>query len=385
MNSGKDTSPELWLAIWRLAEVWSQIPMVREIAATLPRNRPLDERGNKAVGISALVRHLELRAGMVMKPLKYASHIPALLDQPLVAGFGMPVVDRDELDKWLQMAAKLEGAHRITLGWLRSSLAGYPLLRAPQLAPSTPLTTREMTPRYIWFKEDFASGLNQRGAPPSVPDLLGVDARGASQLDQAARDVSMALTKSQVWSDFNSAMSDLDDDAKEALRAARHELKGRLSAEALDSHEPNRALPRAEYRSYAMNEVVESLSGPARVYADAFGEVDRLLDLTMGDIFGELVLFGEPWQVAVFNIEAPSPGEPIIGFETESFGPFLTIGQVLWLTSEVVADAVRIESQAMKMDQVEGTKFHFEARVLLKTGEAWPAPASQILSKDDPQ
>lgn len=376
MNPGKDTTPELWSAIWRLAEVWSQTPLVREIAATLPRNRPLDERGNNAVGIPALVQHLEVCAGMVMKPLMYASRIPALLDQPVLTGFGMPVIDQHELDKWLQAAAKLEGAHRITLAWLRSSLAGYPLLRAPQLAPSTPLTSREMTPRYIWFKEDFASGLNQLGAPPSVPALLGVDVRGAARLDQAARDVSMALTNSQTWSDFDNAMSDLDDDAKEALRAARLELMERLSAEALDNHEPNRALPRDEYRSYTMNEVVESLTGPARVYADAFGAVDRLLDLTLGDIFGELVLFGEPRQVPVFNIEAPRPGEPIIGFETESFSPFLTIGQVLWLTPEAVEDAVRIESQAMEMDQVQGMKVRFEARVLFNTAEAWPVPTS---------
>jgi hypothetical protein len=384
VNPGEDTSPELWSAIWRLADAWSQTPVVQEIAATLPRNRPLDERGDKAVGIPALVQHLEVRAGMMMKPLMYASRIPALLDQPLVAGFGMPAVGQDELDKWLQLAARLEGAHRITLGWLRSSLAGYPILLAPQLAPSTPLTTGEMTPRYIWPREDFAYGLNQRVAPPSVPDLLGADSMGASQLDQAARDVSQALTKSQAWVDFDSALHALDDAAKVALRAARRELKERLSAEALDNHEPNLALPRAEYRSHSMNEVVESLSGPARVYADAFGEVDRLLDLSLGDIFGELVLFGEPWRVPVFNVETPTPGEPIVGFETKPIGPFLTTGQILWLTTEAVADAVRVESHTMKMDQVEGMRDHFEARVLLKTGEAWPASTIQIPSKDGP-
>jgi hypothetical protein len=364
-----------------LAESWSQTPVVQEIAATLPRNRPSDERGDKAVGIPALLRHLEVRAGMMMKPLMYASRIPALLDQPLVGGFGMPAVDEYELGKWLQMAAKLERAHRITLGWLRSSLAGYPILLPPQLAPSTPLTTREMTPRYIWHKEELASGLNQRIAPPSVPDLLGADAMGASQLDRAARQVSQALTKSQAWVDFDSAQPALDDDAKEALRAARRELKERLSAEALDDHEPNLALPRAEFRSHTMNEVVKSLSGPARVYADAFGEVDRLLDLTMGDIFGELVLFGEPWRLPVFNVETPKPGEPIVGFETKPMGPFLTSGQILWLTTEAVTDAVRIESRTMKMDQVEGMRDHFEARALLNTGEAWPVPA---MAKDDP-
>src|SRR3954451_2300703 len=94
--------------------------------------------------------------------------------------------------------------------------------------------------------------------------------------------------------------------------------------------------------SHTMTEVIESLTGPARVYADAFGEVDRLLDLTMGDIFGELVLYGEPWRLPVFNVETPKPGEPIVGFETNPMGPFLIPGQILWLTTEAVTDAVRI-------------------------------------------
>lgn len=373
MNPGEDTPPDLWAAIWRLADAWSQTPLVQEIAATLPRNQPLEKQGDRAVGIPALVQHLDVHAGMMMKPLMYASRIPALLSQPFVVGFGMPAVDQDELREWLQTAAKLEGAHRVTLGWLRASLAGYPILRAPQLAPSTPLMTEEMTTGYIWSKEEFASGLNQRPAPPSVPDLLGADSIGALELDEAAREVSQALTKSRAWVDFDGALHSLNDDAKEALRAARRELKERLSAVALDDHEPNLAIPRAEYRSHTMAEVIESLTGPARVYADAFGEVDRLLDLTMGDTFGELVLFGEPWRVPVFNVETPTPGEPIVGFETKPIGAFLTTGQILWLTTDAVTDAVRVEMHSMKMDQVEGMHDHFEARVLLNTGEGWRA------------
>lgn len=215
-----------------MAEAWSQSPLVQEIAATLPRNQPFEKRGDKAVGIPALVQHLDLHAGMMMKPLMYASRIPALLSQPLLAGLGMPAVDQDELRDWLQKAAKLEGAHRVTLGWLHASLAGYPILRAPQLAPSTPLTTEEMTTRYIWSKDEFASGLNRRPAPPTVPDLLGADPKGAVELDEAARDVGRALAKSRAWVDFRGALHSLDDDAKEALRAARRELTERLSAEA---------------------------------------------------------------------------------------------------------------------------------------------------------
>lgn len=106
MNPGEDTSPDLWAAIWNLADSWSQTPLVQEIAATLPRNQPLKKRGDSAVGISALLQHLDMRAGSMMKPLMYASRIPALLNQPLLSGFGMPAIDQDELREWLEAAAK---------------------------------------------------------------------------------------------------------------------------------------------------------------------------------------------------------------------------------------------------------------------------------------
>lgn len=383
MNPGEDTSSDLWAAVWRLADAWSETSLVQELAGTLPRNQPLENRGDRVVGITALVQHLDVRAGMMMKPLMYSSRIPALLDQPLLAGFGLPAVDQGELREWLQKAAKLEAAHRVTLGWLRASLAGYPVLRAPQLAPNTPLTTAEMTTRYIWSKEEFACGLNRRPAPPSVPELLGADTKETLELDEAARELGRALAKSAAWGEFHDALHALGDDAKEELRTARRELIERLSADALDDHEPNLALPRAEYRSHTMTEVVESLTGQARAYADAFGEVDRLLDLTVGDIFGELALFGEPWRVPVFNVETPTPGEPIVGFETPPIGAFLTTGQILWLENEAVTDAVRVELHSMKMDQVEGVHDYFEARVLLNTGEGWPASAIEIPRHDD--
>ncbi|WBL19128.1 hypothetical protein [Citricoccus sp. NR2] len=292
----------------------------------------------------------------------------------------MPEIDQDERREWLQAAAKLEGAHRVTLGWMPASLAGYPMLRAPQLARNTPLMTEEMTTRYIRSKEEFASGLNQLSAPPSAPNLLGADSMGALQLDEAARQIRRALTSSRAWVAFHSAHQSLNDDAKEALRSARRELKQRLSAAALDDHESNLAIPRAEHRSHTMTEAVRSLTGPDRIYADAFGEVDRLLDLTMGNVFGELVLFGEPWRAPVFNVETQTPGEPLVGFQTEPIGAFLSTGQVLWLSTEAVTDAVWVELHSIKIDQAEGTHYYFEARVLLNTGEGWPSSTTQVPS-----
>lgn len=372
MSVEESTSPELWRAVWRLADAWSETPLVQGFAATLPRNQGLENRGDRATGVPALLQHLDLSAGMMMKPLMFGSRVPVLLDQPLISQ-GSPVVDRDEVAAWLAMASRIEAAHRMTLAWLRSRLAGYPILRAPQLAPGTPLTTFEMTIHYIWAKEEFSEGLNQMPAPPGVTDLLGVAPDTSSELDEAARDLVTTLEGSPAWIRFHNALEALDDDGKLALRAARRELTERLSEEAVDVHEDRLALPRAEYRSHTTAQTIASLSGSAREYADAFNEVHNLLTLVACDIFGELALFGEPWPVPVLNLETPEPGLPIVAFEGQgAAGFFLTTGQVLWLSNESVADAVRIEAMSMKFD-VEGMRDHFEARVLLGTGAGWPA------------
>lgn len=375
MSLEQSTSANLWRAVWRLADVWSETPLVKELAATLPRNQELKGRREGTTGIPALLRHLEAGAGMMMKPLMFGSRVPVILDQPLISR-GAPAVDQDEVAKWLTMASRVEAAHRMTLAWLRSRLAGYPILRAPQLAPGTPLTTAEMTIHYIWTKQEFHGGLNQVAAPPAVPDLLGASA--PQELDEAARDLVKMLEGSPAWIRFRDALDGLGEAGKVALREARRELKDRLSEEAVDDHEEHLALPRAEYRDHMTAEVVDSLIGSAREYADAFNEVHELLTLVACDTFGELSLFGEPWLISVLNLETNKPGQPIVAFEGQAAGGlFLTPGQVVWLSNESVADAVRIEAKSMKFD-VEGLRNQFEARVLIGTGEGWPASTVQL-------
>ncbi|WP_053204966.1 hypothetical protein [Jiangella muralis] len=378
MSLEHSTSPDLWKAVWRLADAWSETPLVKDFAATMPRTQGLENRGDRATGVPALLQHLDLSAGMMMaKPLMFGSRVPVLLDQPLMSQ-GTPAVDQGELDAWLTMANRIEAAHRMTLAWLRSRLAGYPILRAPQLAPGTPLTTFEMTIHHTWTKEELAAGLNQKPAPPNVPDLLGADAGAPLELDEAARDLMRTLEGSPAWIRFHDSLDGLDQVGKVALREARRELTERLSEEAVDDHEERLALPRAEYRGHTTAEVIDSLTGSAREYADAFNDVHELLTLVACDIFGELTLFGEPWPVPVLNLETPEPGQPIVAFEGQgAAGFFLTTGQVLWLSNESVTDAVRIETKSMKFD-VEGLRDHFEARVLIGTGEGWPVSTVQL-------
>lgn len=383
MSVEHSTSPDLWRAVWRLADAWSETPLVKDFAATLPRNQGLENRGDRATGIPALLQHLDLSAGMMMnKPLMLGSRVPVLLNQPLISP-GTPGVDQGELAAWLMMANRIEAAHRTTLAWLRSRLAGYPILRAPQLAPGTPLTTFEMTIHYIWAKEELSGGLNLMPAPPGVPDFLGAEANSSPELDEAARNLVKILEGSPAWIRFHDSLRGLDEVGKVALREARRQLTKRLSEEALDDHEERLALPRAEYRGHTTAEVIDSLTGSAREYADAFTDVHELLTLVACDIFGELAIFGEPWPVTVLNLETPEPGQPIVAFESQgAVGLFITTGQVLWLSIQSVADAVRIETKTMKFD-VEGMRDHFQARVLIGTRKGWPASTVQLPDSAD--
>lgn len=182
-----------------------------------------------------------------------------------------------------------------------------------------------------------------------------------------------SLEGSPAWLRFHDSLNGLDDAGKLALRGARRELTERLSDAAVDEHEERLALPRAEFREHTTAEVIDSLAGSAREYADAFTGVQDLLTLVACDIFGELALFGEPWPVSVRNLEAPQPGQPIVAFEAQgATGIFLTTGQVLWLSNDSIADAVRIEAMSMTFD-VEGMRERFEAQVLLGTATGWPA------------
>jgi hypothetical protein len=367
------TPPNLWKAVWQLADAWSETPVTKDISATLPRNQALGNRGDKATGVPALLQHLEVTVGGMMHPLMYGSRIPALMKDPMFAGFGTPQVDDAEWAEWLQKASRFESAHRLTLGWLRSSLGGYPILRAPQLAPGTPLTTFEMTREFAWTKGELASGMNRLPAPPGVPNLLGADSATATMLEAGCREFAIQLRETSAWIQFNDALKALDAPAKEALRAARRELTERLSADRLDEHEENRALPRLQYRAHKTADVVEALTGPARAYADAFTDVHRLLTLAACDVFSELALYGEPWPIPVINIGTPVPGEPIVEFETSgAAGPFLATGQVLWLSNSAVTDAVRVEAKSINMDLAHGIRDLFEARVLLGTADGWP-------------
>ncbi|KRF16845.1 hypothetical protein [Nocardioides sp. Soil796] len=384
-NDHEETSPALWEAVWRLADAWSETPVVLEFASPLPRHHLLKPVPEGTKSVTEFLKELGIRAGSLLHaPSMFGSRIPVFLGDPFLAGAAMSKVEQPELNDWLQTANKVETAFRYTLGWLRSSLAGYPILRAPQLAPGTPLTTFEMTSEFIWTKDELRSSLNQLPAPPSVPQLLGADAPTSVALDEAARDVAARLQQTSAWTQFAAAAKALDEDAKLALREARAELAEKLSEESTNEHEENLALPRSEYRAHTTAEAVESLTGPAREYAKAFGRVQALLRLVMCEVFGELAFYGEPCPIPATNLNAPEPGKPVVEFEsTPSAGVLVSPGQVVWLGSDAVSDAVRIEGITHTMDFVTGGSDLFTATVLIGTGEVWPESSVALPDIDE--
>ena len=369
-----DASSGVWEAVWALADAWSETPVVRDFAGVLPRNRPPADRSADAKGVPALLHHFDISIGTMMHPLRYGSRLPVLLRDPMFAGFGLPEVEASELASFLRGARRIEEAHSVSLAWLRSSLAGYPMLRAPQLAPGTPLTTNEMSTGFIWHKQELAAGLNLRSSPPRVADLLGADATTGAALGAAARKLSAELSESLEWTEFRRSSLALDEQAKTQLREARRELKLRLADDRLDQHEEILALARMEYRAHRTADAIDALTGLARAYAPAINRVDRLLTLASCDVFGDLALYGEPWPISVLSLDVPVAGQPMVEFECAgATGLFLDVGQVIWLDRSVVKDAVRIQRKTFTFDLAEPPRERLFARVLRGTADAWPA------------
>lgn len=376
MTTGAGLTPTQWKAVWQLADAWSETSIVQQVAAELPRNQGLSERLGRARGIPALLEYFESAVGgLVGNPLQYGSRYPALEAAPELVGFGRPQVDESDWTRWIEQTQRLESAHQNTLGWFRASLSGYPLLRAPQLAPGTPYTTHELTSDFIWSREELASGLVTMPAPPDVAELLGADRQSARRIDEACRELVAQLNQSDTWVHFDQASAALDHRAKKELHAARKELTARLTDDQLAKHEAELAVPRAEYRAHVTHDVIQSLTGAARLYADAFSAAHSLLSLAACDIFGQLVMYGEPWSVPITDLATPRPGEAIVEFTTPgAIDVILACGQIIWPSDSSIADAVRIESKTLSFEQTNESYCLFEAQVLLGTAAAWPAP-----------
>ncbi|MCU1615837.1 MAG: hypothetical protein JWO98_3377 [Frankiales bacterium] len=297
----------------------------------------------------------------------------ALLFPMVMSGprLGRAHANEQELAPWLEAATKVEMAHRDAIAWLRSRLPGYPMLPAPQLAPNTPLTTREFTWRLSWQPGEQGQGLQFRAAPSRTAELLEVSGGQSTELEESARWLARAFSETEEWLRLDAATRSLTASDRDDLQKCRSRIKRRLVPAAVDEHDDRLALPRDEFRSSVVLEELESLQGGARGYAFAFDAMDQLIEYAVSDVFGQLLAYGPPQRLSPIAALDFNPGAmPSVSFSTDD-SAWLDTCQILWLDSDFVADAVMVTGLTISLDPGRSMGQRITARLLTGSGEAW--------------
>ncbi len=132
------------------------------------------------------------------------------------------------------------------------------------------------------------------------------------------------------------------------------------------------ALDRAQYRSHHTTEVVEQLSGIARVYSDAFSAVEDLIEFACTDVFADLALFGKPKSVEATNVVLREGHQQTIDFDADDqLFVILDARQVVWLKGTSIKDAVLLQGYQFTFNQVDN-HLRFHGRILERSAEDWP-------------
>lgn len=357
------SDPALWRALGNLADTWRQSPAHESFARELPENAP-----QRSDGLSRLLQWVHATAsGVISNPLLLASLLP-------MAASVIPGVDERQLrakyHDWFDAASRVEKAYRQMFAWLRGRMPGYPNLPAIQLAPGAPLTTLEFTHRLIWTPGERAQQLHLRDVPPEITNALLADAPNSRSLAQEIRNLGTAVADSPEWAALATAAAELDNTARDNLRAARSRARERLATDAVNAYETNLALPRAAYREHVVREEIDSLSGAARVYSDAFDAVDGLLEM-IGSVFGQIVCYTVPRMIAS-DLEIVPRNSTVVRFTTTDTMPDLPKpGALAWLDDPLVPDAIRITEMAVNIDEADDATVDLTADVLNGTAVAW--------------
>lgn len=353
----------LWETIREQAKAWAAVPIFQRFASQLPRNAP-----QPTSGLPGLLQ--QIQAGdpfFGSRLLLHASHIPMMLH--VIPGLD-PGILGTTWTSWLDDARSVETAHRDTVAWVRSRLRGYPLLPAPQLSPGTPLTTNKFTWRLIWTPGERSRQLQFQPAPPQASLALQATEVERRRLDNCARAVVAAFEDTDEWAHLAAATEALDGDARASLRSVRATLQQRLTAQAVDDHEPSLAMHRDSYRRVVLSEEIETLSGSAREYTDAFDAADQLVEKAASTVFGQLAAHGEPTRhVRPQDVEL-LPHRAVTFTLTDNVLP-PEIGSVAWIDDPLIPDAVHINAYNMSYERATGVAVSVSGSVLTGTATAW--------------
>lgn len=365
----EETPPEMWSAVARQSAVWRLAPVVARFNKSLPWNAPVTEVATGAGTVPSMLQSLVAGAGGMMHPLRLGSVVPMLLSQDF---FSDEAVPEDDLATWLESAAQVEACHTLLLAWVRSRLPGYPILRAPQLAEGTTFSESDtFSFRFPWTLEERRWGLQYAPRPPELGKQL--EAPIADDFGDAALDLAKAFKESTAWREFEEAHSALNLDAKQHLSFAKAELRRRVAPDRVDAHEEGRLQDRNVFREHETATIVDALAGRAGRYAHAFTAIDELLTLVLCDVFGELTCRGGTRELDVLDLVFPDART--VEFTNMDPDWHVNGGEVVWLKSSAIRDAVRIEAAQFSFNQLE-SKVTCRARILTGSGETWMRPAS---------
>lgn len=355
---------QLWTAIDEQASSWRATSVFERFVAQLPRNAP-----QRVTGLPGKLQEMQAAGAWVgSRPLRLASSIPGLLE--VMPGLE-PVPLHAEWTSWLVGAQQVERAHRETVAWVRSRLPGYPALLAPQLAPGTPLTTREFTWRLQWMPDERKRGLQFEMAPVQVAQALQAGGQQHRDLDNKARLVATAFARTEEWSRLASATSALDGETRATLRGIHKRLRQRLGDEAVTAHEPRLALPRDQYRQAVLSQEIDELGGLAREYTDAFDAADQLVETAASDVFGQLAAYGRISTLARPKSLDLQPSSPEMAEFTLTKDIAVEPGMVVWLDDSLVPDALHLTEIHVQMGVATGLLTRVVGNVLAGTAAAW--------------
>lgn len=334
----------LWGAIGEQAAIWRRSPVVAAVRPHLPRNGR--DRGS---GLTGALQVTNAGTGVLSRPLQLFSRMP----------FGAQLHPTEmqtvlSHEQWWDGVWRLEGAHRLTIAWLRARLPGYPQIPVPQLVPGSPHTTEEFTYDLVWERRIFGQGLQFVDPVPGVSATLGLTGRDDHDLAQAARDVLAALVGCQAWEAFAAAGASLDDAARDQLAQACADLADALSPSRVDGHEPARALARLEYRRNRLEDTVAALTGDAHAYAVAFAQVDELITTACSDVFGQLVCH-EVVRCPVDELQRALEDPRVVTFTTEDPAFLLDPGALVLPGEPTITEIVHVTGTGFQFGALEQT------------------------------
>lgn len=345
----------LWRAVAELAEVWVGLPAVRQLVSQLPRNA-----ADRSDGLPGYLQNLLSSSGaMGRRPMCLGSDVRRLLT---VSG-DVPFDLRNEFSQWMTCADQVESAHRVSIAWLRSRLPRYPRLLAPQLVRDSALTTDEFTNRLAWRKSDLAAGFQFQNPPEGPLSGMGATAPEVRRATAASKRLLRCLEETDQWVRFREADRRLSTGEAEQLSAARQTIATSLAPDKIDEFEPRLAVRRYEYRTQVVADALDRLSGGAREYAEAFSEIDRLIEFSCGDVFGHCVAYEPIHLHGVIDLAMHGGERQSIEFGIEGMPP-LEPGSICILDDPLFPEIVFVTELTLDFNQASGFRQRATARPL---------------------